>query len=417
MKTNIQHLAVVAVLFFLFGFLTWLNSVLIAFLKIICEISLSQAFFVTTSFYISYFIMAIPVAFIIKQLGYLRSMTLGLSSILLGALTFIPAAYTRSYPIFLLGLFIQGAGLTLLQTAVNPYVTLLGRPESAAQRISIMGIANKLAGGFSGLILGSILLKHSETELKNILSHLSENEKNAFLSSLAHEIVFPYLLLGGILLSLILLIQFSSLPSLREKKEVKFSFKNLPKQAWFGFLAIFFYVGAEVIVGDSIILFARTLDLKAQFIEIGTLKINIFNPSYFLTYVMIAMILGYLIGIWLTPKYLSQKQALLSYTLSALLLVTLNLLAEKNMGIWFIVLLGASHAIMWPAIWPLTLQKAGEKIEEASSLLIMGIIGGATLPLLFARLAEKFEIHHAYAILYISYFYILFFALQSKKEV
>ncbi|MCX7696096.1 MAG: MFS transporter [Bacteroidales bacterium] len=416
MNSIIRQLIVLVILFFLFGFITWLNGVLIAYLKIICEISLTQAFFVTTAFYASYFFMAIPVAFVIKQKGYKKSMIWGLKFILVGMISFIPAAFLRSFPIFLAGLFIQGIGLTLLQTAVNPYVTLLGNPERAVQRISLMGIANKLAGGVSGILFGSILLKYSEKEIIEIISSLNDVEKNTFLNSLAQEIIMPYTIMGIMLLFLIFLVYFSFHENIKSLEFKRLSFQNLPLQSWLGFFAIFFYVGAEVIVGDSIISFARQITLPYITINIGGWYLNLTEPSHFLAYVMLAMIGGYLISIWLTPKYLSQRQGLICYTIAAILFTLSAILSDESTSIWFIVLLGAAHAIMWPAIWPLTLQHAGSKIEETSAMLIMGILGGALLPPLFAYFSELITMHFAYAMLLFSYFYILAFGLFNKTK-
>ncbi len=166
-KATLSPIFIIGMLFFIFGFITWLNSVLIPYLKLACELTTVEAYLVTTAFYISYFVLAIPSAWILKVTGFKKGMSVGLAIIAVGALIFIPAALTRYYGLFLLGLFIQGSGLALLQTASNPYITILGPPESAAKRISIMGISNKIAGALAPIVLGAITLK-MPTALKNV---------------------------------------------------------------------------------------------------------------------------------------------------------------------------------------------------------------------------------------------------------
>ena len=168
-KSRMNPLVIIAMLFFIFGFVTWLNGTLIPFLKIACGLTLYvQAFMVTFAFYMSYVVMAAPSSWVLHKVGFKRGIALGLAIMAIGSLVFIPAAFTRSYAVFLSGLFIQGAGLTLLQTAVNPYVTLLGPPESAARRISIMGICNKVAGVISPLVMGAIVLKDSNQLIEQL---------------------------------------------------------------------------------------------------------------------------------------------------------------------------------------------------------------------------------------------------------
>ena len=415
-KNQFFALLIVGVLFFIFGFVTWLNGVLIPFLRTACELSTREAFFVATAFYIAYFVMAIPVSFILRKVGFVNSMSLGLIIMMVGSLLFIPAAYSREYWMFLVALFIQGTGLTLLQTAVNPYVALLGPVESAAKRISIMGVANKLAGAFSGIILGSVLLSKSDAEIKAELSLLDAAQKALYLNDMAQKVIGPYIIMACVLLLLALMVRFARLPEIKnDEPDAKFSVKGLPTYAWLGFFAIFFYVGAEVIVGDSVIIYGRYLNPNPVFISIFGYNINILNPSYFTSYVMAGMIIGYFIGIALIPKIISQQKALEIFSISALLFTTLALFSNGITSLLFITLLGISNSVMWPAIWPLAIEKTGNKTPIVSALLIMGIIGGAVMSPLFGQLADLLNMHLAYILLIPCYLFVLFYATIGHK--
>lgn len=418
-KTNKTFaLVIIGVLFFIFGFVTWLNGVLIPFLKIACELDMQQAFYVASAFYIAYFVMAIPVSFIIRKAGFVNSMSLGLMIMLLGTLMFIPAAYLREYWVFLAGLFIQGTGLTLLQTASNPYVTLLGPVESAARRISIMGIANKVAGAMSGVILGSILLTKNDNEIADDLLAIESNPlidqllaRKLYFDDLALKVVGPYLVMAAVLLLLALMIRMTKLPeTISDSENQRFRLKGIPAYSYLGFLAIFFYVGAEVIVGDSIISYGRDLNPDPYFISLLGQEINVLNPSYFTSYVMTGMILGYFIGIILIPRLMNQANALRWFSISAIAFSLLALTSHGMMSLFFIILLGISNSIMWPAIWPLAIRNTGQQTPVVSAMLIMGIIGGAVLSPSFGFLAEIVGMHQAYWILLPCYLYILYYA-------
>lgn len=415
-KSQIFALSVVGILFFIFGFVTWLNGVLIPFLKTACELTTTEAFFVASAFYFAYFVMALPVSYILRLTGFVNSMSLGLIIMMFGTLLFIPAAYMREYWIFLVGLFIQGTGLTLLQTAVNPYVTLLGPVESAAKRISIMGVANKLAGAFSGIILGSVLLEKPDSAIKAEMDVLGDVQKMLYLDAHALKVVGPYLLMAGVLLILAMMVRFARLPELgNDEPGSKFSLKGIRAYSWLGALAIFFYVGAEVVVGDSIILYGRWLNPDPAYISLFGFDINILNPKYFTSYVMTGMIIGYFIGIVLIPKFISQQKALMLFSLSALFFAGCALISEGVTSLFFIACLGLSNSVMWPAIWPLAIDKTGSKTPVVSALLIMGIIGGAIMSPTFGWLADQWNMHQAYWLLFPSYIFILFYATNGYK--
>ena len=415
-RSNTFALFIIGLFFFIFGFVTWLNSVLIPFLKTACELTLSQAFWVTFAFYISYFFMAFPASYVLKWTGFRKGMPLGLAVMALGSLLFIPAAYSRQYPLFLVGLFLQGTGLTLLQTASNPYVTIRGPIESAARRSSILGVANKVAGMIGPLVLGAIILSGS-SDFDTITAMEAGPEKSAILDALALKVVIPYAIMAGVLVLLSALVFFTPLPDVDgdNESEISEDKNTLPMYLILGILAIFLYVGVEVIAGDSIIIYGQSLDLQSYSINIFGGDINLAHPGNFTTYVMFGMVLGYFVGIATIPKVISQAKALALFSILGIFFSVMAILTNGLTSILFIASLGFANAIMWPAIWPLSIEKLGKRTKLGSALLIMGIAGGATMPLIFSSLGEMITMHNAYIIMVPAYLYILFFALKGHK--
>jgi FHS family L-fucose permease-like MFS transporter len=407
---NSRSIIIIGALFFIFGFVTWLNSVLIPYLKIACELNNFESYLVAFAFYISYLVTAIPSAWVLKTTGFKKGMSLGLLVMAVGALVFIPAALSRTYVLFLLGLFIQGTGLAILQTAANPYITILGPRESAAKRISIMGICNKIAGALAPIILGAIALKNADEIVARIES-MDAAQKAAELNELATRVITPYLAIMGVLIVLAILIYFSSLPEVdTDKEDETVAAANTNKRSIFQFphlllgtLAMFLYVGVEVIAGDTVIAYGAS-----QGIAFSTAK-------FFTTYTLIAMIVGYLVGIVTIPKFISQEKAL---KVSAVLGIFLGLGAiftEGYVSVLFISLLGLSNALVFPAIWPLAIADLGRFTKVGSSFLIMALAGGAVLPLAYGYLADLVNPQQAYWIVIPCYLFIWFFATSGYK--
>lgn len=411
-RSSLFPLIFLGILFFIFGFITWLNGTLIPYLKISCELNTLESMLVAFAFYISYFVMALPSAYILKKTGLKRGMSIGLMIMTIGALLFIPAAISRKYYVFLTGLFIIGTGLSVLQTASNPYVTIIGPIESAAKRISIMGICNKIAGILAPIILGSIVLANAD-RLQEELNQLSGTAKANFLDALAQRAILPYSIMAGLLFFLAILLRFSKLPEIKpgaeispssEKNSVKSSVFQFPYLI-FGILAIYFYVGAEVIAGDTIGIYGQQQGIPLS------LSKNLTALT------LISMVIGYLAGILTIPSFVSQEKALTISALSGIITTFFVLITSGPLSVIFVALLGISNALMWPAIWPMSIKNLGKFTETASALLIMGIAGGATLPLIYGRLADSQLIGHqkAYLILIPCYLYILFFSLRGHK--
>lgn len=393
-------LIIIGVLFFVFGFVTWVNATLISFFRKAFSLDNAGSYLVTFAFFISYTIMALPSSMVLKKTGFKNGMALGLLVMAVGTLIFIPAAQLVSYPLFLVGLFTIGIGLTLLQTASNPYVTILGPKESAAQRISFMGIANKLAGVISQWIFAGILLSGSAVALT------AEEELK--------KVEVPYLIITAVLVVLAIVVRTSKgLPEVEaEEEEVSAASGAVKKTSiWqfpnliLGILAIFCYVGVEVIAADTVINYGVALGFPEE------------QAGKFGIYTLGGMMLGYLLGIILIPKVISQNTYLV---LSGIMGIAFSLLAIFTSGIvsvYCIAFLGFAHALVWPSLWPLALDGLGKFTKTASALLIMGISGGAILPMVYGGIADKIgSEQQAYWILIPLYGYILFYALVGHKK-
>lgn len=397
--------------FFIFGFVTWLNGSLIPFLKIACELEYSEALLVTFAFYIAYVFLAIPSSYVLQATGFKNGMALGLVVIAVGALVFIPAAQARSFSIFLLGLFIQGTGLALLQTASNPYVSILGPIESAARRISMMGICSKVAGALSPVILGAVVLEGASALEEKLALSLAAEERTQILDQLSERVIVPYIVMALVLVVLAVLVKLSGLPEVHLNEEDKtdtspahsnqsvFQFRNLT----LGILAIFMCVGVEVIAGDTIIPYG-----SAQGISLDISR-------FFTSLTLIAMLVGYSIGILTIPRYISQQNALKVCAIVGVVFTIGILLTDGFTSVLFVALLGLANSLMWPAIFPLGIRGLASFTKLGSALLIMGIGGGAILPLLYGKLSEVLGVQNGYLILFPCYLYILFYATNGYK--
>ena len=381
-NNTLVPILIIAGLFFIFGFVTWINGALIPFMKTINELTDAQSYLVASASYISFVVMALPASYIINKVGYKKGMSLGLIIMAIGALLFIPAANARTYWMFLTAIFIQGAGMTLLQTASNPYITILGPIESAAKRIAIMGIANKVAGGLGSVIFGAILLSGIDG-IKEKLNIVDEAEKESLLNTMADSVITPYIVMAIILFLLGLLIRKAPLPNVEAApievsesgEKAKTSIFQFP-HLWLGVLALFLYVGVEVVAGDTIISYGISLNIPVE------------EAKFFTLFTLMAMVVTYALGVFLIPKYISQSFAL---KVSAILGIILSFCIVYTSGftsVLFVAALGIANALVWPAIWPLALTGLGKFTKTASALLIMAISGGAIIPPLYGTLVD-----------------------------
>jgi len=412
-KNYTLSLAIIAALFFIFGFITWINGALIPFLKVACSLeSYAQALLVTFAFYLSYFFLAIPSSFIIGKIGYKKGMSVGLLIMAVGAAVFIPAAYSRSFGVFLSGLFIQGMGLALLQTASNPYVTIIGPIESAARRISMMGIASKVAGALSPLILSAIVL-HGANEIEaGLLTAASEIDRANLLSQLAQRIVAPYVVISLLLVIMAAAVFLSPLPeieaeteceSVQEPSSAKTSVFQFP-HLLLGVVCMFLYIGAEVMAGDVIAPYAKSLGFGLD------------TTKNFTSYTMVFMLIGYIIGICIIPRFISQQTALLSSAILGILFSMGALLTTGGASVVFIVLLGLANALMWPVIFPLAISNLGRFTKIGSALVIMSIVGGAIVPQVYAMMISWVSPQMAFFFcVFPTYLFVAFYAFKGFR--
>jgi FHS family L-fucose permease-like MFS transporter len=391
-KQSNGPLIMIGILFFVFGFVTWVNSVLIAFFKEAFQLNNFQSLLVTSAFFISYFVMAIPSSWVLAKTGFKNGMSFGLLAMAMGTLLFIPAAKAENYPLFLLGLFVIGTGLALLQTASNPYVTILGPSESAAQRISVMGICNKVAGILSQVIFGGLLLSSAAGAAK------------------LETVILPYGIMTVILIALAVWVRLSSLPEVEaEESEAENSASKSSVWAYpnlvLGLVAFFLYVGVEVMAGDTIINYGVS---KGFSMDIA---------KSFTSYTLYGMLAGYVVGILFIPKYLSQQKALNYSALLGILFSIGAVVLDGYLSVLCIAMLGLANALMWPALWPLALQGLGKFTKIGSALIIMMISGGALIPLVYGSIADRLgDTQLAYSIMIPCYLFILYYATIGHKK-
>lgn len=402
---------IIGTLFFMFGFITWLSSVLIPYLQIACELNNFESYLVAFAFYISYFVMSVPSSFLLRVIGFKHGISAGLLIVALGSLLFIPAALSRTYVIFLAGLFVQGTGLAVLQTASNPYMTILGPRESAAKRISIMGICNGVAGIIAPVILGAVVLKNADAVMDS-LNHLNILEKEATLDALARKVIIPYIIIAVTLVLLAVFVYFLDLPAINEEEDndggaqqiatAKTSIFQFP-HLLLGVLTLFLYTGVEVIAGNTIISYGAYLGISLS------------TAKYFTSLTLMGMLIGYIIGIICIPKYLSQEKALRTSAMLGIVLAIGALSTGGFVSILFIAMLGIANSLMWPSIWPLAINALGKFTKIASSFLVMAISGAAILPLVYGWLSDHFNAQAAYAILIPCYIVIGYYAKWGHK--
>ncbi|MBL0743379.1 sugar MFS transporter [Chryseolinea lacunae] len=410
-KSYTLPMIIIGALFFVFGFATWVNGTLIPYFKIACELDTDlQSFLVASAFFIAYFVMARPSSYVLNVTGYKKGMALGLVIMALGAIVFVPAANARNFNMFLGGLFVIGTGLALLQTASNPYVSIIGPIESAASRISIMGICNKVAGIVAGLIFGYIALNDVDA-LEKSLASLDAASKAASLDELASRVIVPYIIIAVVLVLFAIAILFSGLPDLKEEsneegaattpsnKTSAFQFPHL----MLGVLAIFLYVGVEVMAGDTIISYGKSLNIPlstARFFTQGTLAF---------------MLIGYIVGIFTIPKLISQAKALAICSVLGVIFTILVVVTNGYVSVAFLAALGLANSLMWPAIFPLAIDGLGKFVRVGSAFLVMAIAGGAVLPLVYGKLLEVVGSQNGYLMMLPCYLFILYYATKGYK--
>ncbi len=405
-------IAIVGVLFFVIGFFTWINGPLITFVRLAFDLDEVNAFLVLMVFYLSYFFLALPSSWILRRTGMKKGLALSLVVMAVGAALFGQFATQRWYPGALCGLFVIGSSLALLQTAINPYISILGPHESAARRIALMGICNKTAGILAPILLGTVVL-HGIGDLSAQVEAADAATKAVLLDQFAAKIHAPYLVMAGVLVLLAIGVLFSPLPELEaaeanaapvtgaaDTRTRIFHFPHL----WLGVLCLFVYVGVEVMAGDAIGTYGHGFNLPLD------------QTKLFTSFTLAAMLAGYLVGLAVIPRWISQQGYL---SVSAVLGVVFSigaLLSHGYVSVGFVAALGFANAMMWPAIFPLAIKGLGRFTEIGSALLVMGIAGGAIIPQLFAVLKQHYDFQAVFAALMVPcYLYILYYALRGHR--
>ncbi|QYJ88978.1 sugar MFS transporter [Shewanella halotolerans] len=419
-RSSVIPMAIVAGLFFILGFATWLNGSLMPYLKQILQLTPLQASLILFSFYIAVTFTALPSAWVIRKVGYKTGMAMGMGIMMIAGLLFIPAAKTQVFVLFLFAQLVMGTGQTLLQTAVNPYVVRIGPEESAAARVSVMGILNKGAGVIAPLVFTALILDSFKDRVGVELTQAQIDE-------MANGLVFPYLGMAIFIGVLALLVKKSPLPELENEDEQGQGTKGHTREALshpnlaLGVVALFFYVAVEVIAGDTIGTFALSLGVE--------------NYGVMTSYTMICMVIGYSLGILTIPRFISQPKALMLSAILGLLL-TLGILFGDNESyaianvllvpfggamlpdtLLMIAFLGLANAIVWPAVWPLALSGMGKLTSTGSALLVMGIAGGAFGPLFWGLTSSATSLGQqgGYMVMLPCYLFILFYAVKGYK--
>ncbi|HMR18701.1 MAG TPA: sugar MFS transporter [Sphingobacterium sp.] len=402
-RETIVSIAIIALMFFIFGFLSWINAILIPYFKMAFELTHFQSYLVAFAFYIAYFVMSVPSSYLLKAVGFKKGMMVGFMALALGTFIFVPAAMTSTYGLFLLGLFTIGVGLAILQTAANPYITILGPKERAAQRISIMGICNKFAGIVAPLLFAAAVLRPGDTDSVEL-----------------ERVIVPYAVVSVTMLLIGIGVRYSPLPEIdTDKEEGEVAETNSSKTSIFQFphlvlgaVAIFIHVGAQIISIDTIISYA------------GSMGLSLTEAKVFPSYTLAMAIVGYFVGISLIPRYISQTNMLRLVTILGAVLSLLIVFMKGevtflghsvDVSIWFIVLLGLSNSLTWAGIWPLALDGLGRFTKVGASLLIMGLCGNAIMPMVYGYFADVYGLREAYWVLFPLYLYLVYYAVSGHK--
>lgn len=419
--SHLLPMIMLGMLFFIFGLVSWVNSILIPYFKVSCELTHTQSYLVALAFYIAYLVMSIPAARLIGRVGSKRSIMIGLWLMAAGTLLFIPAAYARAYSLFLTGLFTIGTGLSVLQTVANPYVTILGPIESAARRISIMGLCNKIAGIIAPLLFAAVILKSTDNELFELLKNNSVTgvEKDLLLDDLIRRVIVPYSILSLFLFLFGCAIYFIRLPELNnhQQEDILHTTKDRKSIGSYPYLimgvfAIFFHVAAQVISIDTIISYAESMGFNLQ-------EAKIF-PSITLSCALV----GYFLGILLIPRIASQQQMLRISTVGGLILsiCVLFIPGEIQMyghttsfSIWCLCLMGVCNALIYAGIWPLAIHDLGRWTNLGSSFMVMALCGNAFMPVIYGLIADHHGLRSGYIVLIPCFLYLIFYAFYGYK--
>jgi MFS transporter, FHS family, L-fucose permease len=401
-------LAVVTTLFFMWGFLTCLNDILVPHLKPIFDLNYKEIMLIQFAFFGAYFLFSIPSAKIIDWIGYQRSMVVGLLTMGVGAFLFVPAASVPSYPLFLMALIVLAAGITCLQVAANPYVTVLGRPQTASSRLTLTQAFNSLGTSLAPSFGGLLILSAAPKSMEEIRA-MAPDALRAYRLHEAATVKTPYVGLGIALVVLAVAIGSFKLPKIPQAQhkvgeKVDDSIWRHPNLV-FGAIGIFVYVGAEVAIGSFLVNYFSQPD-------IGGLTEKV--AAGFVSFYWGGAMVGRFIGSGLLQK-MKTGRLLAICAVCAAALVTISMIGTGHFAMWSIILVGFFNSIMFPSIFTLGVAELGPLTGDGSGIMIMAIVGGAIIPLVQGAIADRIGIHHAFFLPVICYLYILFFAMSGSK--
>lgn len=406
-------LAMVGCLFFVFGLVSWVNSILIPYFKIACDLQSGvQTYLVTFAFYIAYLVMTVPASFLLKKVGYKRGAQIGLWIMSSGALMFWPAALTRTYGMFLAALFIIGTSLAILQSVANPFVTIIGPHESAAKRISIMGICNKFAGIIAPLLFAAAVIRPEDKEImaaveKGLLTGVAKEQA---LDQMIQGVIAPYVILAVFLFIFGFIFYKSPIKDINPDSDNKTASDGEDRRSvWaypylvLGVIALFCHLGSQQISIATIIEYAQSMGMDLEAAKVF--------PSYTLA----CILGGYLLGVVAIPKYITQQKALVVCTVTGLILSVLVLLLPVKASIWCVVLLGVPNSLIYAGIWPLAIRGLGKWTTLGSSLLVMALCGNAIVSLLYGLMTDYMSLQASYWLLIPCFVYMIYYAVRGYK--
>ena len=406
-------LAMVGCLFFVFGLVSWVNSILVPYFKVACDLQSGvQTYLVTFAFYIAYLVMTVPASFLLKKVGYKRGAMIGLFIMSLGTLLFWPAALTRTYAMFLAALFVIGTSLAILQSVANPFVTIIGPHESAAKRISIMGICNKFAGIIAPLLFAAVVIRPEDKEIMSAVENglLVGPAKEAALDEMIKGVIPPYVFLSVFLAIFAIVFFKSAIKDINPDKDNKSSEGSSDRKSVLaypylvlGVVALFSHLGSQQITIATIIEYAQSMGLSLDAAKVF--------PSYTLA----CILGGYLLGVIFIPKYISQQKALVVCTVTGLILSALVLLLPQKASIWCVVLLGVPNSLIYAGIWPLAIRGLGKWTTLGSSLLVMALCGSAIMTLVYGLMTDYMSLQASYWLLIPCFVFMIYYAVWGYK--
>jgi MFS transporter, FHS family, L-fucose permease len=403
-----RPLAIVTTLFFMWGFLTCLNDILVPHLKSIFDLSYARVMLIQFAFFSAYFLFSVPWSKIVNRIGYQRTMMIGLVTMALGAFLFLPAASAASYPLFLTALIILAGGITGLQVAANPYVDLLGKPETASSRLDLTQAFNSLGTTIAPKIGGLLILSAAPLAMEQ-LRKLQPQALQVYRVQQAGSVKMPYAVIGFALLLLALLIGTSKLP--RIESGTYYPGEKVNDSIWkhpnlvLGAIGIFTYVGAEVSIGSFLVNYFGLPEIAG---------LSAMTAAGFVSFYWGGAMLGRFVGAGFLRRFRAGYLLAICAIIAAML-VTVSMLVDGRTAMWSMLAVGLFNSIMFPTIFSLAVAELGPVTGNGSGLLNMAIVGGAILPLAQGVIADRVGLHHAFFIPVMCYLFILFYGLSGSK--